>query len=176
MENFHGMGKVSMLREKETGNLTPKGKEVVPHLLLVADLEGEMLWEILETEEGEKKTNGEMCKKDICKDLGLKLSKAGSWANDNSSPLAMCFDQEKGCVTEPLGPKSRHWKHLARKINNLSPTRKDSPSKIKCTGPVPLQELDLNMLNTKCRKGTLQVCEVTDENENMVGGEAVAVF
>ena len=64
-----------------------------------------MLWEILKNEDEEKKIEGEMDRKNTCKeldkDLGLELSAARSWADDNSSPLAMCFNQEKGWVTEP---------------------------------------------------------------------------
>ena len=55
-----------------------------------------MLWEILKNEDEEKKIEGEMDRKNTCKeldkDLGLELSAARSWADDNSSPLAMCFN------------------------------------------------------------------------------------
>ena len=86
----------------------------------------------------------------------------------------MTFNQEKGWVIEPLGPTSGHWKRLARKIKTPSPNKVACTSKTKRKGPVPLQELDPNNINSKRRKGNLRVCEVTDENVNMVGGEAVA--
>ena len=86
--------------EKVISNLTPKEKDGVPPLLLVADLEGETLWEISKNEDERKKTEGELDKKHTCKELGkdsgLELSAAGSWADDNLSPLAMTFNQEKG--------------------------------------------------------------------------------
>ena len=43
------------------------------------------------------------------------------WANDESSPLAFCFDKEKGWTAEALGPKSGHWKRLARQVKPKSP-------------------------------------------------------
>ena len=86
----------------------------------------------------------------------------------------MTFNQEKGWVIEPLGSTSGHWKRLARKIKTPSPNKVACASKTKRKGPIPLQELDPNNISSKRRKGKLQVCEVTDENVNMVGGEAVA--
>ena len=81
-ETFHGEVKVNMTLEKVISNLTPKGKEGMPPLQPVAYLEGEILWEILKNEDEEKKTGGEMDKKNTCKelgkDLGLELSVAGS--------------------------------------------------------------------------------------------------
>ncbi|XP_030964072.1 uncharacterized protein LOC115985247 [Quercus lobata] len=159
-------------------NLTPKEKVGVPPLLPVADLEGDMVWEISKNEDAREKTKGVLDKKHTCKDLGkdsgLESSAVGSWADDNSSPLAMTFNQEKGWVTEPLGPTSGHWKRLARKIKTPSPNKVDCTSKTKHKGPIPLQELDPNNISSKRRKGKLQVSKVTDENGNMVGGEAVA--
>ena len=46
----------------------------------------------------------------------------------------------------------------------------DCTSKTKRKSLVPLQDLDPNNLSSKRRKGKLQVCEVTDENVNTVGG------
>ena len=43
------------------------------------------------------------------------------WANDESSPLAFCFDKEKGWTAEALGPKSGHSKRLARQVKPKSP-------------------------------------------------------
>lgn len=98
--------------------LQTEGKEGVPPLLPVADLEGEMLWETSKHEESEKVTKEEKGKKIECKGLGkgLKPGAIGSWVDDDSSPLAMFFNQEKGWVTKPLGSKSGHWKHLARNL------------------------------------------------------------
>ena len=86
--------------EKVISNLTPKEKDGVPPLLLVANLEGETLWEISKNEDERKRTEGELDKKHTCnelgKDSGLELSAVGSWVDDNLSPLAMTFNQEKG--------------------------------------------------------------------------------
>ena len=138
METFHGEGKVNMLREKENDIFTLKRKEAMPNILPIADLEEEMIWEKSKTEEGEKKSYEETCGKDKCRDSGLKSSETGSWADDDSSPLPMFFNQEKGWVTEPLGLKSGLWKRIARKQNKPSPTKKGSPKKTKRIGPVAL--------------------------------------
>ena len=108
------------------------------------------------------------------KDLGLDSSAGGSWANNNSGPLAMTYNQEKGWVTEPLGPTSGHWKRLAKKVTTPSPNKLSGSSKAKRKGQVPLQELDPNVTSSKRRKGKFQEDEITDEHENMDGGEAVA--
>jgi len=44
-----------------------------------------------------------------------------NWANNDLSPLAMSYDQEKGWITKVLGPKSGHWKSLARQVKVKSP-------------------------------------------------------
>ena len=95
-ETFHNEGKVNLTLEKVISNLTPKEKVGVPPLLPVADLKGEMLWEISKNEDERKKTEGELDKKHTCTDLGkdsgLESSAGGSWADDNSSPLAITFN------------------------------------------------------------------------------------
>ena len=88
----------------------------------------------------------------------------------------MSFVQDKGWVAEPLGLKSGHWKCLARKNNKSSPTERVSPSKTKRTGPVPLQELDLYVLNTKRKKRKTQEEKDLDERELTIGSEAVVAM
>ena len=141
-ETFHNEGKVNLTLEKVISNLTPKEKDGVPPLLPVAGLKGEMLSEISRNEDERKRSEGELDMKHSCKELGkdssLESSTARSWANDNSSPLAMTFNQEKGWVTEPLGPTSGHWKRLARKVTTPSPNKVECTSKTKRKGLVPL--------------------------------------
>ena len=50
------------------------------------------------------------------------------WAVIESSPLAMSYDQEKGWTSEILGPKSRHWKRLARQVKEYGPTVVSDPA------------------------------------------------
>lgn len=157
MDTFHGEGKVNMLRDKENDILTPKRKEAMPNILPIADLEGETIWKKSKAEEGQKKSDEDRRGKEKCRDSGLKASKAGSWADEDSSPLAMFFTREKGWVLETLGPKSGHWKRIARKQTKASSTKKGSQNKTKRTGSVALQELDPNALNSKPRKETLQI-------------------
>ena len=183
-ETCHTGGKVNLTSEKATSNLTPNEKVGVPPLLPVADLEGNMLWEISKHEDVREKTDAGLDKEKTCVDMekesGLETNTIGTWADDNSSPLAMTFNQEKGWVTEPLGPTSGHWKRLARKTKTPSPDKVDCTSKTKRKGPMPLQELDPNNLSSKCKKGKIQVSELVSENiaenGNTVGGEVVATM
>lgn len=50
-----------------------------------------MLWEKSKEEEGEKKSDEDKRGKDKCRESGLMVSAAGSWADEDSSPLAMFF-------------------------------------------------------------------------------------
>ena len=75
---------------------------------------------------------------EACSELGLEIKETIPWAKDLSSPLAICFDKDKGWVTETLGPTSGHWKRLARQTNKPSRGKKDSPEKLKRSGPFPL--------------------------------------
>ena len=68
-------------------------------------------------------------------------------------PLAISLDLSKGWISEELGPSSRHWKRLARKIKETSSTEKLGPASVKREGLVPLQELDPNTLCAKKGKG-----------------------
>ena len=124
-KTLHDEGKVNLTTEKVNCNLTSNGKDGMRPLLPEADLVGEMSWETSKNEDVGRKTEEEPDKqythKEVGKDLGLDSSAGGSWANNNSSPLAMTYNQEKGWVTEPLGPTSGHWKRLARKVTTPSP-------------------------------------------------------
>ena len=60
------------------------------------------------------------------REMGLEVKENMSWVDDNLSLLVMSFDQEKGWVTETLGPKSGPWKRLARQSNKPSPIKKVS--------------------------------------------------
>ena len=88
-------------------------------------------------------------------------------------PLAMSLDPSKGWITEELGPSSRHWKRLARKIKETSPSEKLGTIGVKREGPVPLQELDPNTLCTKKGKGKGVEKNPLCEENNVDGGVAV---
>ena len=90
------------------------------------------------------------------------------------SPIAMSFDQNKGWTSEELGLRSRHWKRLARQTKETSPSKKVCPAGIKREGPVPLQELDLNILSLKKSKGKCKESKPLNE-ENKVDGGVVVV-
>ena len=97
-----------------------------------------------------------------------------SWAKTNTGPLAMSFEPNKGWTSEELGPTSRHWKRLARTIKGISPIKNLVSAGVKREGPVPLQELDPNMLCAKKGKGKRVDCKPSNE-ENKVDGGVVVV-
>ena len=56
---------------------------------------------------------------------------------NNTGPLAMSFNENKGWIAESLGPTSRHWKRLAREINKGKTQASEGPTKAKRVGPTP---------------------------------------
>ena len=95
-------------------------------------------------------------------------------------PMALNFDPKDGWVATELGPKSKHWKRLAREVNNKKPTEKKGLRNGKREGPTPVQELDPNCLKQKRRKSLKQsdildkVGSTEEKNESMDGGVAVS--
>nr|POE86190.1 hypothetical protein CFP56_07297 [Quercus suber] len=142
--------------------------------LPTAEIEGDMQWEKTKNKVDDSKPEEKARHTVASSEVGLELSEIIPWAEELSSPLAMSFNKDKGWIFETLGPTSGHWKRLARQTNKPSPGKRDSPEKLKRSGPVPLQELDPNALNTKRKKGKLQTEEKIDEDKRKVGGEAVA--
>lgn len=90
-------------------------------------------------------------------------------------PMAMCFDEDMGWVAETLGPKSGHWKLLAKEAHGANKT-KETKEKIKLGKrhfPSPLQELDPNCTTQKRRKHQEESIAII-YNEEGDGGEAMA--
>nr|POF16047.1 hypothetical protein CFP56_45035 [Quercus suber] len=56
------------------------------------------------------------------------------WAKETMGPIAMSYVQNKGWVSKELGPKSGHWKRLARQNKQTSPTEESDPSSKKREG------------------------------------------
>ena len=91
-----------------------------------------------------------------------------------SGPVAMSYDMENGWTAEPLGPRSRHWKRLAREAKtNSSPTEK-SPTRLKREDLISLENLDSKDKRQKRRKGGKQSTQTGEEEIPKDGGEAVA--
>ena len=88
----------------------------------------------------------------------------------------MSYDQEIGWTSEILGPKSGHWKRLARQVKVCGPTMVSDPASQKRKGEAPLIELDQNVKCTKRAKGKKHLENVLEEEKKMVGGVAVAVM
>lgn len=69
-----------------------------------------MQWEIATYKGGEVFIEG---KNPITK-VAYKAVEYLEWAKEIVGPIAMSYVQNKGWVSEELGPKSGHWKRLAR--------------------------------------------------------------
>ena len=100
--------------------------------------------------------------------------------NPELGSVAMSYDPKEGWVSKKLGPKSKHWKRLAREVNNNKPAGKKGLKNRKREGPTSVQELDSNSLKQKRGKG-LKQSDIIDEvgitenkNESMDGGVAVS--
>ena len=173
LETDHGNGKVNLPQDKGKEGLDKKRMVSLTNNLPIADLESVMQWEGTKTEAEASK----LIERDIKMggEMGLELKENISWAEDNTSPLAMSFDQNKGGTAETLGPNSGHWKRIVRQTSKLSPAKRVSLGKAKRCAPVPLLELDLNALNSKRKRGKSQVGENRDEENTKVGDGTVVV-
>ena len=74
---------------------------------------------------------------------------------------------------EKLGPRSRHYKRLARQTKERSPGEKVGPVGIKREGSMPLQELEPNILSFKKSKGKGKESKPSNE-ENKKDSSVVA--
>ena len=90
-------------------------------------------------------------------------------------PMAMSFDTELGWVAEELGPRSSHWKRLARKAHRVSPIEEVMKDKTlgKRPGPIPVQDLETNV-TTRKRSKTQEQSKVFGDSEEKDGEEAKA--
>ena len=74
----------------------------------------------------------------------------------DTGPMAMSYDVNMGWVAETLGPRSGHWKRLARKAREISPTEepkeKTSLGKRSGTSPSNDSEVDSNTLKRRKRQ------------------------
>lgn len=62
-------------------------------------------------------------------EMGSESKENISWADHNTSPLAMRFNQTNGWTAETLGSNSGHWKRIMRQKSKPSPTKKVSSRK-----------------------------------------------
>lgn len=83
-----------------------------------------------------------------------------------------------------MGPKSGHWKRKARAAQNLGPKenaslgkiKKEGESKTKRESPIPLQELDLNIIELKRSKKGQSSPTQREEVGNRDGGVVAAMM
>ena len=93
----------------------------------------------------------------------------------DKGPMAMSYDVSLGYVAEPLGPQSGHWKHLARKAREISPTKepKEEIRLGKRPGMSPSLAIEIESNTLKCRKRQVS-SKTQDHNDVRDGEEAVA--
>ena len=95
-------------------------------------------------------------------------------------PVAMTYKNDVGWVAECLGPKSGHWKRMAREVRPKDVNEQQSPSvvkpiiksKVKRESPVPVQELERNITEIKRNKGCKEGKAIGKGNINTDGREA----
>ena len=92
-----------------------------------------------------------------------------------SGPMAMRLDSKLGWVAEELGPKSDHWKRLARAAHLASPKKEGTKDKILGKRPGPNSVKVLESTDTSRKRNKIQKqSKGSDNREEMVGGEAEA--
>ena len=169
--NDHEKGKETNLREYSQGINTKLVKE-----------NGQGLWAQNQEVEGmlwEKETHPEV--EVPFKFRGAPNTEGGGVEVGQDSvdkkigPMAMSFDTELGWVAEELGPRSSHWKRLARKAHRVSPTEEVMKDKTlgKRPGPIPIQDLETNV-TTRKRSKTQEQSKVFGDSEEKDGGEVKA--
>ena len=158
--------------EENTGSIFPlPGKETLNEPITKKNKRVEMPWEIMTQHKSEDQFVFQMAP-------SLEgLDREGSPIREEAAtgPMAMCYNEKLGLVAKTLGPKSGHWKRLARKAQNKDENVELDHTGIKRASPLTIQELEPSTLEQKRRKKEKQ-SNVTLKNENqMDGGEAAAV-
>lgn len=59
------------------------------------------------------------------------LEESAKKLDNETGPIAVIFDKEEGWIGEKLGPRSGHWKRLARKVQNKAQKEEACPEKLK---------------------------------------------
>ena len=167
----HEKGKATSFREHPQeihANLVKEDKE---GLWAQSQTKEEMRWEKETHPEVEVPFNFRVAPKATDGEVEVGLVSV----DKETGPMAMSFDVELGWVAEELGPKSGHWKRMARMAHIASPTKELVKNNTlgKRPGPVPVQELETDVTNWKRRKNQEQ-SNVLEHSEERDGEEAVA--
>ena len=96
VEMVHENGKVNSPKKKVDGKLTKSGKDSLKGMFNAKDMEDKMQWEeVLDDVANVKSEEGRKHKQET-KGTGCADKENQGWAEIESSPLAMSYDQEKG--------------------------------------------------------------------------------
>ena len=155
MEMFHENGKANLTNAKGEKTQAKRGEVPLMGTRLRTEHEDSMQWE--KVMESVLMVKPEVKEKNTWQVINTRPREKEDqiWANDESSPLVMGYDQEKGWTTEVLGPKSGHWKRLARQVKSKSPQEEPDPTSQKRKGDILLSELDQNVYRKRRAKGKL---------------------
>ena len=129
--------------EENTGSIFPlPGKETLNEPITKKNKRVEMPWEIMTQHKSEDQFVFQMVPSLEGPDS------EGSPIREEAAmgPLAMCYDEKLGWVAETLGPKSGHWKRLARKAQNKDENVELDHTGIKRASPLTIQELEPSTL------------------------------
>lgn len=160
-EDLHENRKVKKAMEKSKEKETKLGKSSKEKPAAKPDLKESMQVELDTSHEAQKAKVS--CKTTNNSD---KVKEDGpNYENIQSGPIAMSFDEKEGWISESLGPNSRHWKRLAREVHVQAARVGGNPINGKREGLIPLQELDPNISELKCRRSN------KGNNQNQCGEE-----
>ena len=149
---YHEEGMVNNRSEKAKASPSILGCEKLEALLEQKRAEEGMQWENATQQERESRFNFILAPTTFegITTKGLDLDKT------ELGPMTMTYELGVGWVAEKLGPRSGHWKRLAR---NTKPKTNDTdlgPINQKGEGPTPLSDLDPHIIDLKRRKNQKQ--------------------
>lgn len=140
----HRNGKVNLTEAKAEETQTERGEAHLMGTRLRIEKEDSMQWEkvmeiipVVKLEVKEKNTLHVL-------NMGPGEKENQNWANNEPSPLAMSYDQEKGWIVETLGPENGHWNRLAKQAKSKSSQVEPDLTNQKRKGDTLLSELDPN--------------------------------
>ena len=167
---LHNLGKVNGRLEKAEEKEASFGDDSLGIPSAQPDIKMAMQWEKADADKIEASFKFKLApnKTPIQPDLEKTIP------GDELGPMAMSFEENVGWVAEKMGPKSKHWKRLAREIKSDALKKSKSPIKQKRECPTPLTEIDPNALELKRRMGKNKQHVVSEDGNTMDGNEAVA--
>ena len=124
---LHNLGKVNGRLEKAEEKEASFGDDSLGIPSAQPDIKMAMQWEKADADKIEASFKFKLAPNKTPIQPGLEKTIPG----DELGPMAMSFDENVGWVAEKMGPKSKHWKRLAREIKSDALKKSKSPIKQK---------------------------------------------